>query len=90
MAKIVPSDKGFLILEVSNIEAVSILGGLGICDACNNASNKGNLISVLAGRWYCPECYQRWHGEAINYEEDRAYEKSTFDKYAKALSVIVD
>lgn len=86
MAEAYKTDKEFLIIKTSNVEVVG-LGGVGICDACNIASHTGYIISVLAGRWYCPECYEKWHLTAINYEEDRAYEKATFEKFLKTFSL---
>lgn len=89
MANVVESDKNFLVIETSNIEVIR-LGGFGICDACAKASDKGYIIPVLAGRWYCPKCYEEWHKGAINYEEDRDYEKMVFDKYSRALNVVAE
>ncbi len=86
MATAITTDKGFLVIEASQLEVVKI-GGLGICDACNKASSSGNIISVLAGRWYCPECFNEWHSSAINYEEDREYEKRIFEKFKQTFSI---
>lgn len=86
MAEAITTDKGFLVVKTSQTEIVEI-GGVGICDACNKASYTGNIISVLAGRWYCPECFEKWHSGAINYEEDRDYEKTTFQKFSKMFSL---
>jgi hypothetical protein len=87
MANAYATDKNFLVIEASSAEVIS-LGGMGICDSCEAASRSGHIVSVLAGRWYCPNCYQRWHAEAINYEEDHSYEKITFDRFIKMFSLL--
>jgi len=87
MAEAVVTSKGFLTISTSNIEVVR-LGGYGICDRCGEANVKGHIVAVLGGRWYCPECFEDWHVGAVNFEEDHAYERRVYDKFAKALHVV--
>lgn len=47
MAKIVDNPKGFKVVEASRMELACKLGGFGICDNCNMASNIGYYVAVL-------------------------------------------
>lgn len=85
MAEVVKNDKGFKVIHCSITEIVD-LGGLGICDYCNNASYHGFYIAVL-NAWYCPKCYERWHKEAVYYPEDKPIEDKNFKVYSKLLGL---
>lgn len=85
MAKIVDNPKGFKVIETSMTECIS-MGGMAICDSCNQCSVKGYLIAVL-NHWMCPECYNEWLEEAVWYEEDVVYENRTFNNYKRILKI---
>lgn len=86
MAKTFQSEKGFLIIEASDLEVVSI-GGLGFCDSCSKPKSSGYIVSVLGARWYCEKCYEEWHNRAINYPEDHEYEKRVFERYSHVFNI---
>jgi hypothetical protein len=88
MAKIVENEKGFKVINVSLSELHEKLGGLGICDWCNMASQEGYLVAVL-NHWYCPKCYQEWieDEDTIRYEEDAPIENRNFERYKKIFNL---
>jgi len=75
--------QGFQIINVGVPEMLK-LGGLCICDSCNNAMFKGTFIGAL-NRVYCPECYTDWHENATYYEEDKPYETRIINSTLKKL-----
>lgn len=88
MAKVIESDKGFLLIECTEIETQKI-GGIGICDSCNKVSDKGIYISVL-NSWYCMECFNDWHKGAIRYQEDIYIEKRHFNHTMDRLLIFAE
>jgi len=87
MAKIVPNEKGFKVIELSMTELVSI-GGLSICDSSNRAMAKGYYIAVL-NHTYCEEEYFKWLKRAVRYDEDISYELTSFNRMAKTFNLKV-
>ena len=85
MANVIPNDKGFKVLELSMEEFQSI-GGLSMCDGCNQAMFKGYYISVL-NYSYCEEDYKNWEARSIKYDEDIPYELSNFNRMKQLLKV---
>lgn len=85
MAEIVVNKKGFKVISTSMSEAISI-GGLGICDTCNQASFKGYIVCVL-NRWCCEKCYKEWNENAIYYSEDSEFESIKFLEFKKLLNI---
>ena len=77
--KVVENSKGFRVIEMSMVEVNGLLGGLGICDSCNNASFTGYYIAVL-NSWFCPQCYEDWLKRAKRYEEDIPIEERNFER----------
>lgn len=45
------------------------------CDCCNKTLPNGVIYIPVLHRGYCNECYKRWLGEAIYYDEDKGYEQ---------------
>lgn len=86
MAKKVENEKGFLVLEVSHIECITRLGGYGICDSCNKASEKGYYVAVL-NHWMCPDCYNKWINRATRHKDDISIEERNYAHYCKQLGV---
>ncbi|MCD8137182.1 MAG: demethylase [Parabacteroides gordonii] len=86
MAKKVDNSKGFLVIEVTAAELFAKAGGLGICDFCNAAAEKGYYIAVL-NQWYCPECYSDFCKRSTYHEEDAAIERGNYEFYAKLFGV---
>lgn len=87
MAEVLKSDKGFLLIHTSRAEVIEVANGLGICDRCARPKEEGYIVCVLAARWYCPECYEAWHKKAVNFKEDREYERIIFYRYRTAFSL---
>ncbi len=86
MAKIVENKKKFIVFETSLDECLS-WGGIGVCDHCNKKASTGYLVAVL-NHWVCKECYDNWLINAINYPEDRPYEKKTAERYKLLLDEV--
>lgn len=86
MAKKVENEKGFLVIEVSSTEYIEKIGGMAICDSCNEDSFIGYYIAVL-NHWVCPKCYQEWIERAKRYPEDIRIEERNFDYYSKLLEI---
>ena len=85
MAVIVDNPKGFKVIETPMTECID-MGGMAVCDSCNECSENGYLIAVL-NAWYCPECYNEWLNEAVRYEEDVVYENRTFNSFKRILNI---
>lgn len=86
MAEVVTNKKGFKVLKMSLAE-VNNIGGIGICDFCNSASQEGYYIAVL-NMWYCPKCYQEWYLRAKYYPEDAEIEDRNFNSMREMLDEI--
>jgi hypothetical protein len=77
MAAIIENKKNFKVIELSSEECREKIGGLGICDDCNEDFEKGFYVAVL--NWcFCPKCYDNWMLKAVNYPEDHSFETSAF------------
>ena len=88
MAKVIPNEKGFLIIEVSSSEMIDKLakyGSLGLCDSCLNTDDNGKYIAVL-NQWFCSSCYDEWINRATRYTEDIPFEECKFNQYKKLLN----
>lgn len=86
MAKIVDNPKGFKVIEASRMELACKLGGFGICDNCNMASNIGYYVAVL-NRWFCPKCYNEWYEYATHYPEDARIENKNFEHFKIMIDI---
>lgn len=81
MAKIKNNKKNFLVIQMTQQEAVLIwgrFGGCGICDLCNKVPEYGFFVAVL-NEYLCPDCFNDWIKRAKNYKEDKHFEKLNFD-----------
>lgn len=82
MAKQVESEKGFLVIEMTDKEAKEIGFGISkgcLCMHCNNIiKNKMYYIAVL-NDVMCKECYDEFIKTAHYYPEDSMIEKRNFD-----------
>jgi hypothetical protein len=67
------SKVGWVVYEATAEDTLK-LGGLGICDNCNNYSPTGYLVAIL-NSYLCPECYKKWDAGARFYPEDVPVEK---------------
>ena len=83
MAKLIENNKGFKVIEVSNLECVKMIGGYAICDNCNEPFSKGYYVAVL-NRIFCPKCYEELMSYAIYYPEDSRIENKNFE-YMKSI-----
>lgn len=88
MAKVHQSSKGFKVIRTETIAEALKLGGIAICDSCNNASYTGYYVAVL-NNWLCDECYEDWHLRAKYYSEDADYENMLFTQYANIFGLEV-
>lgn len=82
------NDKGFQVLHMKTTTMLSSINNAyaaGVCDSCNCGTLEGFYIPVLAGRWYCRSCYERWLKDAVNYEEDKAYEEEILNQMLSSL-----
>ena len=70
---------GYIIFKCTALEIISI-GGLGICDHCNNFSEVGYLIPVL-NHWLCESCFLKWDENSTYYPEDIPFEKKNTKYY---------
>lgn len=60
----------------SNAAETLLLGGMGICDHCNELALDGFLVPVL-NHYVCPQCFQDWERQGTYYPEDIPIERST-------------
>jgi len=67
------SKVGYLIYEATAADTEK-LGGLGICDDCNNYSETGFLVAIL-NHYMCPKCYAEWNEGSRMYSEDLPVER---------------
>ena len=70
--------KRFVIYEIDALsqqmlQRVGLFGNK--CDCCNKTLPNGVIYIPVLHRGYCTECYKRWLGEAIYYDEDKGYEQ---------------
>ena len=87
MASIKDNAKGFKLINVSRTELLEHIGGYGICDHCNGASNsKGVYIAVL-NHWVCTDCFDEWYNFATYYPEDSFIEEKNFEFYRNKLGL---
>lgn len=88
MAKQYKNKKDFLIIQMNLGEVLTIwgqYGGTGVCDHCNKVGHKGYFVACL-NQYLCESCFKEWYKEAVNYEEDRAYEKKWYNKTVSDLT----
>lgn len=87
MAKQYKNKKDFLIIQMNHEEAVKIwgeYGGVGICEHCNQVKAKGYYIACM-NDYFCEACFKEWLKDAVNYKEDRSYEKRWYNKTVSDL-----
>lgn len=82
MAKIVPNDKGFKVIQMSYAEISRLTGNvLPICDSCAKPDvSMGYYIAVL-NQWFCKRCYNNWYKDAKFYPEDTLIENRNYEYY---------
>lgn len=86
MAKVIENEKGFKVIEISLSECANKLGGLGICDSCNNAAFNHKYIAVL-NSCYCNKCYEDFETNATYYPEDSKFENINFEATKSKLGI---
>lgn len=62
------------------------LGGLGICDECNEYAPTGFLVPVL-NHYMCPSCFKYWCSVARYYPEDRPVEARNAKYYEAVIGL---
>lgn len=80
MAYIYNNKKGFKVIRTENRLEVLMLGGIGVCDWCNDTSKTGYLVAVL-NHWYCDECFQEWYKRAVFFDEDTLIETKNYNRF---------
>ena len=81
--KLIPTKCGHIAYQTSAEEIISI-GGMGICDHCNEKPPVGILIPVL-NHWICEECFKDWDKRAKFYPEDCPAERRIAAYYRSVL-----
>lgn len=82
MAKQFQNTKGFLVIQCMATEIKRIENGaLGLCDNCCLPARQGFLPCVLGHRFFCEKCCSKWMARAVNYAEDKEFEKCVFDEF---------
>lgn len=76
--------KNGLTYYIVSAQELTKIGGMGICDHCNNYANAGYLIPVL-NHWVCPECFEKWSSYAEHYDEDDEIEERNCRYYEKMI-----
>lgn len=69
----------------ADFEEISKLGGLAICDSCNEYATEGFLVPVL-NYYMCPKCFARWESTADYFSEDSRYESQTAQYFERVIS----
>lgn len=100
MAKKAINDKGFLVIEMSDIEAL-LECGFGyhcdvyselICDTCNKLLNDEKRVFYVAvlNEVLCEDCYIDWVANATRYKEYIDFETEIYNKYAAILNLDIN
>lgn len=76
---------GYIAYEVSVAEAF-LLGGIGICDGCNEYVLQGYLVPVL-NRLLCKKCFEKWESEAVYYPDDIWFEKRKIEYFESVIGL---
>lgn len=84
MKNIYYNSKGHAFIKLDIIDMFKI-GGLGICDSCNETIDEGNLIPVL-NSVYCNYCFEKWTLKAKYHQEDKIYEEAKTKQYLGILN----
>ncbi len=88
MAKQYKNKKNFLVIQLNFEEVLKIwgqYGGVGICDRCNKIEKKGYYVACL-NEYFCESCFKQWLKSAVNYEEDRPFEKRYYKDTVSILA----
>lgn len=92
MAKVIKTEKPFLIIECTAGELMRAVGTQRcICDWCARecaTTEKGCYIAVL-NQWFCSGCFRQWLETAHYYPEDADVESRNFEFYAHRLGINV-
>lgn len=79
------SKAGWIIYSAT-AEDTKKLGGLGICDACDNFSDKCFLVAIL-NSYLCNECFDQWDKASMYYPEDEPIERRREAYYDAAFGI---
>lgn len=96
MAKIIPNDRGFKVICLSDTDAISLHFGFWsrnedeykcICMNCNKECKSGDIyyIAVL-NDIMCKDCFDKWLKSAKRYKEDIPIEEKNFKFYWEWLN----
>ena len=73
MLERIENEKDFIVFKAT-AKDTEAMGGMGICDHCNEFAEEGYLVAVL-NHYLCEKCYQEFITRAKHYPEDEWYEK---------------
>ncbi len=59
---------------------ISLIGGFGICDHCNEFADNGYLVPIL-NHYMCKKCFSEWDAGATYYPEDTYIEAKRASYY---------
>lgn len=89
MAKKYKNSKGFLIIQMSLMEAFTTCEFGDICDNCNDVINVNEecyYVAVL-NRLFCKNCLLNFVNNTTRHKEDINYEKKHYNFYATKLGL---
>lgn len=88
MADYLKTDKGFLVIKMSQEEAEALNFGISegcLCMHCNNIIKEPIYYVAVLNDTMCEECYNKWYETATYYPEDSYIENKNFNYYRNAL-----
>lgn len=90
MARRVDNKKGFLVIELSRLEAAVLGFGLNdkgdcICMSCNNIIDEPIYYIAVLNDTMCKDCYNDFIENATYYKEDSKIEKRNYDYYISMI-----
>lgn len=62
----------------------TLLGGIGVCDDCNEFAESGFLVPVL-NHYMCPRCFEDWQNHSHYYPEDIPIEQRRAAYYESVI-----
>ncbi|MGH2666093.1 hypothetical protein [Flavobacterium sp.] len=77
--------KGFQIIKMNTAQMLKI-GGLCICDDCNNAMFSSTYIGAL-NSCYCDDCFKDFEERATYYPEDKGVETNNINRVTRKLEL---
>lgn len=80
------SKQGYVIYKVRR-EQLALIGGLGICDECNERPEYGYLVPIL-NHYQCPNCFDEWNNNHTFYPDDIWFQDHNCEYYEAKIGLI--